>query len=254
MDAGSPKLISRRQVVGGGMLLGVAYLAGCSGTPRAGGEPIPGPITQGTPKPLPLPPMQPMPVTPANGAYQMMPRSAWTSAGIARPRNVDDMNGVKRITIHHDGMTAFTSASQTDAARRLESIRVAHLGRVSKKGEPWADIGYHYAIDPAGRVWDARPIEKQGAHVEDQNEHNLGIVMLGNYERQTPSRAQTAALDAFVVAQMRTYRVPISRVFTHQEIGRTACPGTSLQRYMVATRASSGALRLTAAREVPGLA
>jgi hypothetical protein len=176
-----------------------------------------------------------------------MPRAAWTNAGVARPGNTQPMRSVSRITIHHDGMNAFTSVSQADAARRIEAIRGAHLARVSRRGEPWADIGYHYAVDPSGRVWEGRPSTLQGAHVEDQNEENLGIVMLGNYDKQSPTRAQTIALDAFVADRMKRYRVSIARVYTHQEIGRTACPGTSLQRYMTATRGIAGTMRLATA-------
>ena len=47
-------------------------------------------------------------------------------------------------------------------------------------------------------------------------------------------------LDNFIADRMRSYRVPISRVYTHQEINPTACPGRYLQSYMLATRSNSG--------------
>ncbi|MBK7404588.1 MAG: N-acetylmuramoyl-L-alanine amidase [Phycisphaerales bacterium] len=166
----------------------------------------------------------------------VIPRANWTKARPNLP-DTNPMNGVSRITVHHDGMTAFTSTSQAAASQRLESIRRAHVN-----ANGWADIGYHYVVDPAGRVWEARPISLQGAHVKDNNEHNLGIMMLGNYDEQAPTTAATKSLDDFVAAMMRKYRVSVSRVYTHQEIRPTACPGTSLQRFMLSARSRGGAL------------
>lgn len=166
----------------------------------------------------------------------VVPRSAWTRA---QPKLSDTnrMNGVSRITIHHDGMTAFSSTSQSAAMSRLESIRNSH---VNTRG--WADIGYHFVIDPAGRVWEARPVALQGAHVADNNEHNLGVMVMGNYDTQSPTGASVKALDDFVTAMMHKYKVPVGRVYTHQELRPTACPGRSLQRVMESTRSRGGAL------------
>ncbi len=147
------------------------------------------------------------------------------------------MNGINRITIHHDGMTPFTSTSQSAAAGRLERIRGSH---VSSRG--WADIGYHFVVDPGGRVWEARPVALQGAHVKYNNEHNLGIMVMGNYDKQSPTNAASTSLDDFVGAMMRKYRVPVSRVYTHQELRPTACPGKSLQQVMESTRSRGGVL------------
>jgi hypothetical protein len=182
---------------------------------------------------------------PAAGSVVIIPRTSWTGAG-PRLSNINPMRGVSRITVHHDGMNSFGSTSQADAARRLEQIRNAHLQKRAKSGERWADIGYHYAIDPAGRVWECRGVQFQGAHVEDQNEHNLGIVVLGNYNRQGMTSAAKATLDAMLATQMSRYNVPLSRVRTHQEMASTECPGQSLQSFMLETRSRVGHLRQSA--------
>ncbi|MEM9372274.1 MAG: peptidoglycan recognition family protein, partial [Planctomycetota bacterium] len=120
--------------------------------------------------------------------------------------------------------------------RRIESSRRGHLSR------GWADIGYHYAIDPGGRVWQGRPLELQGAHVANQNQGNLGIVLLGNFDRGRPTDRAIRALDRLVASEMRRYRVPIGEVRTHGEMASTACPGRHLQRAMDRTRARGGRL------------
>jgi hypothetical protein len=162
-------------------------------------------------------------------------RSTWAK-GQPIARNMNRMLPARYITIHHDGMNPFTSQSKTSAASRLETIRKSHLRR---DGGRWGDIGYHFAIDPAGRLWQGRPLVWQGAHVKARNEGNIGVVVLGNYERQNVNKSQLAAIKSTLHTLMQKYNVPVSRVRTHQEWAATACPGKSLQRVMVGIRGSS---------------
>jgi hypothetical protein len=162
-------------------------------------------------------------------------RATWAK-GMPISRNMNRMLPVRYITVHHDGMELFTSTSKSSAALRLEKIRKSHLRR---DGGLWGDIGYHFAIDPAGRLWQGRPLTWQGAHVKARNEGNIGVVVLGNYDRQSVNRAQVAAIEATLRSLMRTYNIPVSKVLTHQEWAATACPGKSLQRLMVGIRGTS---------------
>jgi hypothetical protein len=169
----------------------------------------------------------------------LLPRSTW-AGGAPIARHMDRMRPIDRITFHHDGMDAFTDTSQHAAASRLETIRRAHLNR----SPPFGDIGYHFIIDPAGRVWQGRPLDWQGAHVARQNEGNLGICLLGNYEVQQPTAAQERAIAAFLRSQMALHRVPADRVFTHRELAATKCPGRFLQPRLAAARADAGRVRV----------
>ncbi len=240
------KLVIRTSgaALGAGALTGA--LGGCASSRRPGvgkiGDPIPddpritrapkriepwaGPPTTTTP-PAPLP---------SPSISGVISRSHW-ARGAPRPWLADPMNGIRHITVHHDGMSPFTNSSWGDAAHRIEAIRNAHTG----KG--WADIGYHYVIDPAGRIWQARPLELQGAHVKSANPHNLGICVLGNFERQRPTSAAVQSLENLIASEMRRLGVPLSEVRTHQELAATACPGRSLQAKMNSTRSRGGRLR-----------
>jgi hypothetical protein len=80
--------------------------------------------------------------------------------------------------------------------------------------------------------------------VAKQNEGNLGIVCLGNFEIERPTAAQIGTLTAFTMAQMRRFGVSIGEVRTHREMARTACPGRNLQPILIAARAPGGAMRL----------
>jgi N-acetyl-anhydromuramyl-L-alanine amidase AmpD len=146
------------------------------------------------------------------------------------------MTRIRHITVHHDGMDPFFAVNRSVVAAHLELIRQLHR----RKG--WGDIGYHYAVDRAGRVWEARPLVYQGAHVKDHNPGNIGVVVLGNFEIQAPSEVQLAAVRGHLSVLMSAHGVPVSRVHTHQEWdgAATACPGGRLQHYLERLRRNGG--------------
>jgi hypothetical protein len=265
---------SRRRLLQAGSVFGLLSLVGCASQQNANADPpsppwptepiappmprnqpvitqaptpAPGPRAQ-APEPLPTKPVMPLPAG-------VIPRTRWTTAALANPANARPMNGVNRITVHHDGMGAFFSEDIDDSMKRLRSIRESHSHRNSKMGERWADIGYHYIIDRGGRVFEGRPLYYQGAHVEDENEHNIGVMCMGNFEIQTPSKIQTDRLDAFVASLMREHRISLRAVRTHKEwpSARTECPGANLQQYMTRTRGRGGAMALALAQSDPAL-
>lgn len=236
--------LSRRDVLLGGLFFGGLFLSGCGGSQNSG---LPGPryafeggvgpdVTRNTVVTAAPLPAAPTPAPTVEVPTNVMSRSQWTRSGVARVKEANPMNGIRRITVHHDAIVSTDLRTGSDVTRRLESIRRSHVQR------GWADIGYHFAIDPHGRVWEARSTGLQGAHVEHNNENNLGIVLLGNFDAHAPTSAATASLNRFVASQMQRYSVPLSRVYTHRELKPTACPGSRLQRFMVETRNRSGGL------------
>lgn len=227
-ECGSPDIsnstagASRRKFLFAGVGL---LLVGCA--PKAVTTALPSPVW----KPRELGPLDAPPAiaTPTPAAGNVIPRAQWAGSTPV-PALMNPMLPVRYITVHHDGMDPFYGSDVRSTADRLERIRRAH------RDKGWGDIGYHFAIDRDGRVWQGRPLSWQGAHVKDHNEGNIGVVTLGNFDRQAPSAPQIAALNRHVSMLMRQYRVPMTNVKTHQEWAPTACPGTNLQRYMVAVR------------------
>lgn len=181
-------------------------------------------------------------VTPEVKAPEAMPgvlaRSTWTSA---RPnyRGMDQQQRLRHITIHHDGLGKPLGSTGMAATKgRLDLIRRSHVGRTRQ----WADIGYHYAIDRAGRVWECRPLTYQGAHVRGHNEGNIGILVIGDFDLERPTSAQLRALGGHVNALCLSFGIPKTRtgVRTHKEwpSASTACPGKYLQPKVNALRAA----------------
>ena len=243
MEVSVEEHLNRRSLLGGGLVVVAGLLlGGCQSSTkhRRFGSKRTDPRDELPPWPSPN--LRPKSTAPSAKTAQapargVLPRREWTSAGpvmaLANP-----MNGVQRITVHHSAVYSSSISSKADAARMMNSIRAGHMA------QQWADIGYHYVVDPTGKVWEGRPVTIQGAHVKDNNEHNLGVMVMGNFDSEHPTPQALAALNAFLTDQMRRYRVPISRLHTHREIKPTACPGRYLQAHMVQARSRSGRLAL----------
>lgn len=235
-----------RAAAGAALLAGFGgLLTGCSsgqGQRTAAGYPDPRwPDAPGGSRPYrPPTTSRPAPSQPGWSPSESVPsgvtaRSTW-ARGEPIPARMDPMRPIHRITIHHDGMPPVALTSRADVATRLEAIRVSHLKR------NFGDIGYHYIVDPMGGVWQGRPMNWQGAHVANQNEGNIGVLCLGNFETQRPTEAQINAMHHLVRSQMSQYRVGVHSVYTHRELGPSICPGRNLQAHMASARAPGGAL------------
>ncbi len=215
---------------------GALGLSGCQQSLRTSqGLPSPAWPSHSLPAPAPSAPA-PLPEPVASQTLALpsgvLARSQWAKGGPA-PTKMTRMLPVRYITVHHCAGPVFTEDDLGSTKVRLESIRRYH-----RESLGWGDIGYHFAVDRAGRIWQCRSLAWQGAHVADHNEGNIGVVVLGDFDQQQPSPAQVAALEQHLRTLMRAYGVPVSRVKTHQEWAPTACPGRNLQRYMVVARAS----------------
>lgn len=163
----------------------------------------------------------------AVGTPTVLPRSSWKAAQ-ARTSNMNRMGRVQRVTVHHSA----TVVRGTSSATSIAAIRGIQRHHQQQNG--WGDIGYHYLIDPAGRVWTGRGIEWQGAHAGDptRNRSNVGICLLGSFvpdEQGAPPPAQLAALEALLVSLAVEHGLEPADILTHKELKDTACPGPYVQ-------------------------
>ena len=127
-----------------------------------------------------------------------------------------------RITIHHAGESQNFDVVKPVVVRDMDGIITEHMDR------NYGDIGYHFVIDYAGRLWEARSLAYQGAHVSGQNERNIGIVCLGNFQIQKPSEEQLITVEQIVSVLSEHFCIRKNRVFGHCDLGPSACPGANL--------------------------
>lgn len=136
------------------------------------------------------------------------------------------------FTIHHT--QAHYPKTFDDAVIEMQFIQDFH-----QNGRGWNDIAYHFLIDPAGNVFEGRPINVLGSHVKNRNTGNVGISIMGNYHAPAHDKFTQLTQDSFIsVARYvkDTYEIKVSSFYAHRELGNTDCPGDDLYAKMTMLR------------------
>lgn len=122
-----------------------------------------------------------------------------------------------RVTVH-------CSATPNGKEASIDAIRADHRSR------GFSDIGYHYLIQPDGSVVKGRPNHVQGAHVEGENEGNLGVCLIGT-DKYT--RAQWRSLMRLLADILHSFDLKPWDIHTHNDFDsarkqKKDCPGFEL--------------------------
>jgi len=133
-----------------------------------------------------------------------------------------DAETFTRMTVHHEGNAVNHETRQDGVREHLGGIVGAHLQK------RYGDIGYHFVIDYAGRIWEGRSLLYEGSHVARENAANLGVMLLGNFEKQEPSERQIKSLSMLTELLLRHYPIARDAIFGHCDLGSSACPGRYL--------------------------
>ena len=155
--------------------------------------------------------------------YELVPRSAWTDLPVGA--NHIEMGKISRITVHHtDEHPGMADLPDIEVVRRIE--------RYHRDFKHWAAIGYHYLVGKDGKIYEGRPVKYQGAHVSSNNENNLGISVIGDFDKHLPNSKQLVALRAFLDDERARYNVLKQLVYGHRELKATLCPGDMLMAWV----------------------
>lgn len=212
------------------------------------------------------------------GQPPIIARAAW-ARGHAPPRHVPEYGTVKVAFVHHSVTANGYGPGQVPSI--LRSIFVYH-----RYVRGYFDIGYNFAIDAYGRLWEARAggIDQAviGAHAGGYNTKSTGMVVLGNFAAVAPSPAAINALTLLLAWKLSLHGVPalgrvpvvvsadgapytafapgshvlLPRIAGHRDGDQTSCPGDALYARLPAIRPRVAALagspaRLTIAAPVP---
>jgi len=164
----------------------------------------------------------------------IMKRERWAPAApdLQRLRRASRYD---KITVHHSGATRNYHTVENAVIHDIEGIYAGHRNR------RYGDIGYHFILDYAGRVWEGRGLLYQGAHVLGRNVGNIGVMLLGNFNDQSPSAKQLASLKKLLSALRTTFSITPTRVYGHRDIGASACPGRNLYPHIARLRSQPAA-------------
>ena len=141
---------------------------------------------------------------------------------------------IAKFVIHHTG--EYVKEQRNPA----EIMRAIYFFHTITRG--WGDIGYNYVIDPQGNIYEGRaggPFAV-GAHTAFHNIGSVGISLMGNFQTEQPTTAQTEVLSLLLADHARRFKVNLSgrtfflgqhsaNVSGHRDVARaghsTACPG-----------------------------
>jgi hypothetical protein len=152
---------------------------------------------------------------------RIYPRSTWM-AFTPRLAQLRPAKNFTRLTVHHAGNGVNLHLRQEDVVLDLNGILEAHLQN------HYGDIGYHFMIDRAGRIWEGRSLAYEGAHVAGMNMQNIGVMLLGNFDEQKPAAEQVSALFMLVDVLLEKYDISGEEIYGHCDLAQSACPGRNL--------------------------
>ncbi|NRA36820.1 MAG: N-acetylmuramoyl-L-alanine amidase, partial [Planctomycetes bacterium] len=162
-------------------------------------------------------------VSEPNGSYRIVKRRSWTKQGVRKNHRV--MTTVNRITIHHTGEHGdIVKLPDLEVVKRIENYH--------RNERKWAAIGYHYLVGRDGTVYEGRPSRYQGAHTRSNNRNNLGISVIGDFNKRHPNSKQLATLHALLDDMRREYNVSARSVFGHRDLSPSVCPGKHLYTWV----------------------
>ncbi len=182
---------------------------------------------------------------------QVLARSSWGATAAVPARMTSNRQAWKRITIHHSALPSreLGRAALPQVADAIRRIQLEHM-----RERHWGDIGYHFLIDPQGRVFQGRTLDWQGAHAEGANNvANIGICLLGHFDRERPDPRALRALEQLVASLCKKSSIPLSAIRGHEQYKATDCPGRYLMDW-VRSYSSGGAVLSASAAKTPSKA
>lgn len=171
------------------------------------------------------------------GGLAIVPRENWNPTR-ERTNDMDAASGRwNTLTVHHTAMPGAPGPGESEA-RSAEHIRLVQRAHMNSPNN-WADIGYHFLIDPEGRIFEGRKLRWVGAHSgrndatgQNFNLDNIGISMIGNFESRLPTPKALGSLQRLLDSFRSTYGIASSRVRGHREWKATECPGDALMGWV----------------------
>jgi hypothetical protein len=125
---------------------------------------------------------------------------------------------VRLFVVHH-------TATPFRGSRSIRGIQQFHQG----PDRLWSDIGYNFLVAPDGMVYEGRGWAFRGAHAKGHNFESIGVAYVGFGDRPVPGPAKRAIMDLHREAEKRFGEL---EVVGHRDVGRTACPGNTLYRWV----------------------
>ena len=189
-------------------------------------------------------------------APAIVTRAQWGADESIRDRRIIGWAPVRKIVVHH---TASPNGVKDPAA----TVRFGYELHVVDRG--FTDIGYNFLIGPDGEIFEGRRARKYGkgelhtgedgagnvivgGHTKGRNAGTLGIALIGNFMKTSPSSAAINSLIHLIAWEAQRHRIdPLGsdefiatdatklvfpNIVGHRGIGSTLCPGNKMAASM----------------------
>ncbi|ASU80713.1 hypothetical protein CDG81_00725 [Actinopolyspora erythraea] len=162
--------------------------------------------------------------------------------------------------VHHTVETNdYTCASSAEVVRGLYHYHAVELG--------WGDIGYHALVDKCGTIFEGRTDGLRrhvvGGHTKGFNGQTFGVALIGNFQTAAPTESALRSTGRIAGWKLGTVgrdplgdttlvsgggkgnrypegtAVTLPRIFSHRDVGDTACPGDNVYARMDTIRQES---------------
>ena len=160
---------------------------------------------------------------------------------------VRPLQEIDTVIVHHDGRLDFTPQDDLKVLNLLKSYTNFHI----QKG--WKRLAYHIVIDRAGNSWLCNSLSETTYHAGNLpvNKKSIGICLLGDFDRQIPTKEQFESLKV-VLNYLATKRPDMPNLVQksvkyHREVrlfGGTSCCGKWLIPFVEDYRRLNGDLPL----------
>lgn len=119
--------------------------------------------------------------------------------------------------------------SATCANIQVEEIHQMHLDN------NWAGIGYHYYIGTDGTIWEGRPEDCIGAHVQGLNSQSIGVCYCGGIDANGKSKDTRNEKQIEAMIKLCRYlhiKYPEASFHGHNEFANKDCPCFDVNNWM----------------------
>ncbi|MFJ2217627.1 peptidoglycan recognition protein [Streptomyces sp. NPDC101062] len=189
---------------------------------------------------------------------RIITRKGWGANESLREKRFGYTSTVKAAFVHHSATGNNYTCKQSPSV--LRGIYRYHV-----KSSGWRDIGYNFAIDKCGNIYEGRAggVAKPvlGAHTLGFNTNTTGIAVLGSYSGTNPPSAATTAVAKLTAWKLGLHgrnprakvtltsggsgkygkgrRVSLNTISGHRDGFSTDCPGSRLYGKLGTVRASA---------------
>ncbi|MFE2289093.1 peptidoglycan recognition protein [Streptomyces sp. NPDC059443] len=193
---------------------------------------------------------------------RIVTRKGWGADESLRERGFVYTNTVKAAFVHHTA--SGNGYACKDAPAVLRSLYRYHV-----VSEGWRDIGYNFAVDKCGTVYEgraggvAKPV--MGAHTMGFNTDSMGVAVIGTFTNTAPPKAAVDAVARLTAWKLGLFgadprakttlrsgggnlypkgsSVRLNVISGHRDGFATECPGRLLYGELPPTRVSSAKLQ-----------